>query len=82
MLGCNSTTRNKVVSSDFNCPRVFFAQEDKVYINNSISVEDIQIKAELNRGFNTFFAFSDVAKFINTIMTSPFNTSPSSCRLS
>jgi len=40
--------RNKVVSSDFNCPSVFFAQEDKVFINNSISVDDIQIKAEFN----------------------------------
>jgi len=48
LLGCNSTMRNKVVSSDFNCPRVFFSQEDKVYINNSISIDDIQIKAEFN----------------------------------
>ena len=48
LLGCNSTMRNKVVSSDFNCPSVFFAQEDKVFINNSISVDDIQIKAEFN----------------------------------
>jgi len=48
LLGCNSTMKNKVVSLDFNCPRVFFSQEDKIYINNSISVDDIQIKAEFN----------------------------------
>ena len=64
LLGCNSTMRNKVVSSDFNCPSVFFAQEDKVFINNSISVDDIQIKAE----FNNFAINKECQKKQNTAL--------------
>ena len=48
LLGCNNIIKNKQVSTEFNCPRVFFSTEDRIYIDNSISLDDILIKAELN----------------------------------
>ena len=48
LLACSSLIKNKQTSSDFNCPKVFFSSEDRVYIDNSISFDDIKIKAELN----------------------------------
>ena len=64
LLGCNSTMRNNAVSSDFNCPRIFFSQEDKVYINRGTSVDDIQIKAE----FNNFAINKECQKKQNTAL--------------
>ncbi len=48
LLGCGNIIKNKQTSTDFNCPRVFFSSDDIVYIDNSISFDDITIKAEFN----------------------------------
>ena len=48
LLGCSTIIKNKQTSIDFNCPRVFFSSEDRTYIDNGISLDDILIKAELN----------------------------------
>ena len=48
LLGCGNIIKNKQTSIDFNCPRVFFSSDDRIYIDNNISLDDITIKAELN----------------------------------
>ena len=48
LLGCGNMIKNKQTLTDFNCPRVFFSSDDRVYIDNSISFDDITIKAEFN----------------------------------
>ena len=48
LLGCGNIIKNKQTSTDFNCPTVFFSSDDRVYIDNSISFDDITIKAEFN----------------------------------
>ena len=48
LLGCGNIIKNNQTSDDFNCPRVFFSSDDRVYIDNSISFDDITIKAEFN----------------------------------
>ena len=48
LLGCGNIIKNKQTSTDFNCPRVFFSSDDRVFIDNSISLDDITIKAEFN----------------------------------
>ena len=48
LLGCGNIIKNNQTSTDFNCPRVFFSSDDRVYIDNSISFDDITIKAEFN----------------------------------
>ena len=48
LFGCGNIIKNKQTSTDFNCPRVFFSSDDKIYINNSISLDNITIKAEFN----------------------------------
>ena len=48
LLGCGNIIKNKQTSIDFNCPRVFFSSDDRIYIDNSISFDDITIKAEFN----------------------------------
>jgi hypothetical protein len=48
LLGCGNIIKNKQTSTDFNCPRVFFSSDDRVYIDNSVSFDDITIKAEFN----------------------------------
>ena len=48
LLGCGNIIKNKQTSTDFNCPRVFFSSDDRVYIDNSVSFNDITIKAEFN----------------------------------
>ena len=48
LLGCNNLIENKQTSINFNCPRVFFSSEDRIFIDNSISLDDIGIKAEFN----------------------------------
>ena len=53
LLGCGDIIKKKQTSVDFNCPRVFFSSEDRIYIDNSNSVDDVQIKAEFNN-----FAFN------------------------
>ena len=48
LMGCGNIIKNKQTSTDFNCPRVFFSSDDRIYIDNSISLDDITIKAEFN----------------------------------
>ncbi len=48
LLGCGNIIKNKQTSINFNCPRVFFSSDDRIYIDNSISLDDITIKAEFN----------------------------------
>ena len=48
LLGCGSIIKSKQTSIDFNCPRVFFSSDDRIYIDNSNSLDDITIKAEFN----------------------------------
>ena len=48
LLGCGNIIKNNQTSAEFNCPRVFFSSDDRVYIDNSISFDDITIKAEFN----------------------------------
>ena len=48
LLGCGNIIKNKQTSINFNCPRVFFSSEDRIYIDDSLSFDDITIKAELN----------------------------------
>ena len=48
LLGCGNIIKNKQTSIDFNCPRVFYSSDDRIYIDNSISLDDITIKAEFN----------------------------------
>ena len=48
LLGCGNIIKNKQTSIDFNCPRVFFSSDDRIYIDNSISFDDIKITAEFN----------------------------------
>ena len=48
LLGCGNIIKNNQTLTDFNCPRVFFSSDDRVYIDNSISLDDITIKAEFN----------------------------------
>ena len=48
ILGCGNIIKNKQTSIDFNCPRVFFSSDDRIYIDNNISLDNIKIKAEFN----------------------------------
>ena len=48
LIGCGNIMQNKQASIEFNCPRVFFSSDDRIYIDNSISLDDITIKAEFN----------------------------------
>ena len=48
LLGCGNIIKNKQTSIDFSCPRVFFSSEDRNYIDNYSSFDDISLKAELN----------------------------------
>ncbi|MDC0217178.1 hypothetical protein OAJ70_03555 [Pelagibacteraceae bacterium] len=48
LVGCGNIIKNKQTSIDFNCPRVFFSSDDRIYIDNNISLDDITIKAEFN----------------------------------
>ena len=51
LFGCGNIIKNRQLSTDFNCPRVFFSSDDRVYIDDSVSLDNIKIKAE----FNNFF---------------------------
>ena len=48
LLGCGNIIKNKQTFIDFNCPKVFFSSDDRIYVDNSISFDDITIKAEFN----------------------------------
>ncbi|MDC0161740.1 hypothetical protein OAI94_00865 [bacterium] len=48
LIGCSNIIKNKQTYIDFKCPKVFFSSEDRIYIDNSVSIDDILVKAELN----------------------------------
>ena len=48
LLGCGNIIKNKQTSIDFNCPRVFFSSDDRIFIDSQISLDNIKIKAEIN----------------------------------
>ena len=48
LFGCGNIIKNRQLSTDFNCPRVFFSSDDRVYIDDSVSLDNIKIKAEFN----------------------------------
>jgi len=48
LLGCGNIIKNKQTSVELSCPKVFFSSQDRNYIDNSISLDDIMIKAEFN----------------------------------
>jgi len=51
LFGCNNIIKNKQTSDNFNCPRIFFSPEDRIFIDtvdNSSSFDDVSLKAELN----------------------------------
>ena len=71
LLGCNTIGKNKQTSEDFNCPRVFFSSEDRVFIDTSVGgayIDDIAFKAELNN-----FAFIDKCLQENEIAVIPLD---------
>ena len=47
-LACNNIIQNKETYLDINCPQVFFSTKDRTYIDNSVSLDNVTIKAELN----------------------------------
>lgn len=51
LFGCNNIVKNKQTLDNFNCPRIFFSSEDRVYIDtvaNGSSIDDVSLKAEIN----------------------------------
>ena len=51
LFGCNNIVKNKQTLDNFNCPRIFFSSEDRVFIDtvaNGSSIDDVSLKAELN----------------------------------
>ena len=51
LFGCNNIIKNKQTLNNFNCPKVFFSPEDRVFIDtisNSSSLDDVSVKAEIN----------------------------------
>ena len=71
LLGCNTIGKNKQTSEDFNCPRVFFSSEDRVFIDTAeggASIDDITYKAELNN-----FAFIEKCSQQNEAIVLPLD---------
>ena len=51
LFGCNNIVKNKQTLGNFNCPKIFFSSEDRVFIDTSAnvsSIDDVSLKAELN----------------------------------
>ncbi len=48
ILGCSYIDKNRQTSINFNCPRLFFSSEDRIFIDNSNSLDNVLLKAELN----------------------------------
>jgi len=70
-LGCNNVIKNKQTSVDFDCPRIFFSTDERFFIDsidNSISLEDVFMKAELNN-----FALNKKCQRINSIAVIPID---------
>ena len=51
LFGCTNIMKNKQTLDNFNCPRIFFSSEDRVFIDtvaNGSSIDDVSLRAELN----------------------------------
>ena len=51
LLSCNTIIKDNTKFIDYNCPSVFFSANENLFVdtlNNSTSIDDIYIKAELN----------------------------------
>jgi hypothetical protein len=51
LFGCNNIIKNKQTSNNFNCPRIFFSSEDRIFVDtvgDSSSFDDVSLKAKLN----------------------------------
>ncbi len=48
LFACDNIIKNKSTSIDFNCPRVFFTSEDRIFINGNNGLDSMSIKAKLN----------------------------------
>ncbi len=46
--GCNYIDKNRQTSINFNCPRLFFSSEDRIFIDSSNPLDNVLLKAELN----------------------------------
>ena len=71
LFGCNSIGKNKQVSNNFNCPRVFFSSEDRIFIDTNevgTSIDDVTFKAELNN-----FAFIEKCSEQNKVAIIPLD---------
>ena len=71
LFGCNSISKNKQVSNNFNCPRVFFSSEDRIFIDTNeigTSIDDVTFKAELNN-----FAFNEKCSQQNEVSVIPLD---------
>ncbi len=71
LFGCNSTGINKQASNNFNCPRVFFSSEDRIFIDTNevgTSIDDVTFKAELNN-----FAFIEQCSKQNEVVVIPLH---------
>ena len=71
LFGCNSIGKNKQVSNNFNCPRVFFSSEDRIFIDTNefeSSIDNITFKAELNN-----FGFTEKCSEQNEILIIPLD---------
>ena len=68
VLGCNNIIKDNKTTSNFNCPIVFFSSLDKIYIDNSNSLDEVSLKAELNN-----FAFNKNCKLQDNLVTIPLD---------
>tara|TARA_Y100001970_G_scaffold18801_1_gene21080 strand:- start:946 stop:1461 length:516 start_codon:yes stop_codon:yes gene_type:complete len=71
LFACNSTGKNNQVSNNFNCPRVFFSSEDRIFIDTNeggTSIDDVTFKAELNN-----FAFIEKCSQQNEVVVIPLH---------
>ena len=71
LISCNNLIKDKTKFFDYNCPKVFFSAQDKLFINtldNSTFLDSIYIKAELNH-----FAITKKCEQKDEIVTIPLD---------
>ena len=71
LFGCNGTVKNIQIPQNFNCPRVFFSSEDRIFIDTidgGTSIDDVTFKAEINN-----FALNDKCVVHNKVAIIPLD---------
>jgi hypothetical protein len=71
LFSCNYIGKDKQNFDNFNCPRVFFSSEDRIFIDTvdgRTSIDDVNIKAELNN-----FAFIEKCYAQKDVAIIPIN---------